>query len=105
MSTTSLGSSHSYLALFAYSPIFVIVFPSTYHYTCSFRVPLYQSCIQFYVKQITTPSQVTVVNSRSFIEVDANICMDATIHEGLPIIKGAVLLVLLLSSELQVNSV
>ena len=57
------------------------------------KVPLYRNCIQFYVKQISPPCQVTVIDSHSFIEVHANICVDATIKESaqiLPIIKGAV---------------
>lgn len=57
------------------------------------KMPLYRNCIQFYVKKISPPCRVTVIDSHSFIEVHANICMEATIHESariLPVIKGAV---------------
>ena len=57
------------------------------------NVPLYRNCIKFCLKKTSPPCTITVIDSNSFIEVYANVSIQATaLHCArlLPVVKGSV---------------
>ena len=57
------------------------------------NVPLYRNCIKFCLKKTSPPCTITVIDSNSFIEVYANVSIQATVLHCarlLPIVKGSV---------------